>query len=62
MILEAAILCLSWPSGVSILSLRDVTNSFELQQKQTFNLTRNHLVLVAASRVFLVFSIKDVFR
>ena len=27
------------PSSVSILSLKDATNSFELQQKQTFNLS-----------------------
>ena len=60
--LEAAILCLWGPSSVSILSLRDVSNNFELQQKQTFNLTRNRLVLIAVSGVFIAFSFKEVFH
>ena len=46
---------------MSVLSLIDVTNSFELQQKQKFNLTRNHLVLVAASGVLQASSFKGGF-
>ena len=39
-----------------------MTNSFELQQKETFNLTKNHLVIVGASKVFRASSFKGVFR
>ena len=60
--LEAAILCLYGSNGVLILSLRDVINGCKLQQKQTFNLVSNHLVLIVANGVFLASSFEKVFR